>query len=90
MKYLVLLFTDLYGSFKNAPGGFSARKCTAFAAVCVAAYETYVHTNPFNLTTVILIWLGIAMLCLGIITMEQVIRFKENGNSNREEGRKGR
>lgn len=83
MKYLGLLFTDLYGSFKNEPGGFSARKCTAFASVCVAAYMTYLHTNAHNMATVVFIWLTVALLCLGIITAEHVIRYK-HGNSNRE------
>lgn len=79
--WLGLLVFDLWASFKNSPGGFSARKCTAFLCVVVAAYTTYRHANEHNLTTVVLIWLGVGLLCLGIITMEQIITFK-NGNDN--------
>ena len=76
MKWLTTLISDIYKSFTNEPGGFSARKLTAFASVVVAAYETYHHTDISNITTVIIIWLSIALLCLGIITAQQIIDFR--------------
>ena len=76
MKYLRTFLTDLYLSFKTGPAGFSARKLTAFAAVVVAAFTTYKHTNDANATTMVSVWLLGAFLCLGIVTMEQITNLK--------------
>ena len=83
--WLGILVTDLHASFKNTPGGFSARKCTAFLCTLVAAYVTYKHANDDNVYSLTTLWLASALLCLGIITAEQLIKFK-NGNDGNNKG----
>lgn len=86
MRYIKTFITDLYASFFNSPGGFSARKLSAFLCFAVACYATYKFTTAHNVTTVLLIWLACGLLCLGIVTMEQIINFKtgknETGSNN--------
>lgn len=82
MKYIKTLISDLYASFFNTPGGFSARKLSAFLSFAVACYVTYKFTTVHNVTTVLLIWLGVALLLLGIITMEQITNFKNGKHEN--------
>lgn len=72
------LWARLTGSFDNMPGGMSARKLSAFVGVVAASLIiTHRYTNSDNLVTVLTIWLTFSLLCLGIVTAEQVIRFRE-------------
>jgi hypothetical protein len=76
-------FKKLLSSFDNSPGGFSARKLSAFTAVmAVSVIITHRYTTPENLRDILIVWLTFALLCLGIITAEQVIRFRE-GKENK-------
>ena len=75
------IFKNLLGSFDNSKGGYSARKLSAFAAVVTAIFITHKFTDANNLVTVLTIWLAFGLLCMGIVTAEQVIKFK-NGNGN--------
>lgn len=63
-------------SFHNRPEGFSARKLAAFTGVMVAIWITIKYTTTETLEGTLLLWLGFSLLCLGIITFEQIIRFK--------------
>lgn len=58
---------------------FSARKLSAFVAVMTAIYLSNKYCTTDVLDYVITAWLLFALLCLGIITIEEVIRLK-NGN----------
>jgi hypothetical protein len=75
------IIKNLLGSFDNSKGGYSARKLSAFIAVKTAIYVTYRFTDVNNLVTVVTIWLTFGLLCMGIITAEQVIKFKNGNNS---------
>ena len=78
MKTIILNIID---SFHNSPGGFSARKLSAFAAVCIASIITCYYADAENVVTLVLLWLVFALLCLGIITAEHIIRFRNNDSS---------
>jgi hypothetical protein len=73
------IITNLFASFNNQEGGFSARKLTAFALMVLIAYTHYKYVDLSNAIEAILIDLAGVLIALGIITMEQVIKFK-NGD----------
>jgi hypothetical protein len=77
---------DLYNSFTNKPGGLSARKLTAFHCILMASYATYKHTTDANVTTVQAIWIAGGFLCLGIITLEQLTKFKNGSKEDNGSG----
>lgn len=64
-------------SFDNTSNGFSGRKLSAFAGVCMALYITIINVDSSNVIEAITVWLAFSLLCLGIVTVEQIIRFKE-------------
>lgn len=71
----------LINSFDNENAGFSARKLSAFVGVILSVFLSIKYCDKEILETVITIWLGFGLLCLGIITMQQIISFK-NGNND--------
>lgn len=75
------IFDRLINSFDNENSGFSARKLSAFIAVITAIVITFRFGSTDHIEVMLLIWLGFGLLALGIITMQQIINFK-NGNSN--------
>jgi hypothetical protein len=71
----------LINSFDTQKGGFSGRKLTAFYSIIVATYLTYLI--PVNERIYALaFWQLLALLCLGIVTFEQIIKLK-NGDNNK-------
>lgn len=72
---------DLYQSLMTSAGGFSGRKISAFVAIGIAMIITLRNTNTESLTTILSIWLIFALLCLGLVTFEQLIKLK-NGSSS--------
>jgi hypothetical protein len=70
------IFKDLVASFTTDTLGFSARKLSAFAGVIVAIVVTFKLPKEAYLHA-IYAWQTFALLCLGIVTVEQIIRFKE-------------
>ena len=75
------IFENLINSLNNTDSGFSARKLTAFSLMILIAYVHYKYVDLSNAIEAILIDLGGVLLLLGIITFEQILKFK-NGNSN--------
>jgi hypothetical protein len=74
------IFNNLIGSFDNTQNsGFSARKLTAFAVVCMYAYCHKFVTVEILEGVLIIDGLFIAFL-LGLVTAEQIIKYK-NGNT---------
>ena len=76
-------FTKLTASLDNHSRGYSARKLSALSAIIAAYYVTYMFTNVEVLDYVLTAWLCFALLCLGIITAQQVIELK-NGKKDEE------
>jgi hypothetical protein len=68
--------------FDNHSVGASMRKILAFTTgVVFAGYLHYKFVDLSNAFEFLVADLACALLCLGIITMEQVIKFK-NGHNN--------
>lgn len=72
----------LFASLDNTTLGFSGRKLTAVWAVLVATAVTYTLPTDARLHA-LYAWQVLALLCLGIITVEQIIKFK-NGSGGEE------
>jgi hypothetical protein len=74
------IFKKLIASFDNSETGFSARKLSSFVGVITAIVLSYHFAKSDNVIGLVTLWLGFALLCLGIITMQQVINFKNGSN----------
>lgn len=77
------LFNTLYEgilyilkSLDTEKGGGSARKLSAFIAVNGSFYLCLKNTTPENLEALLIVWLIFASICLGLVTIEQLIKFK--------------
>lgn len=71
----------LLNSLDNNKDGWSARKLTAFYSVVIASsYLTYLIPEKDRLYALVF-WQLLALLCLGIVTFEQIIKLKNNGNN---------
>ena len=70
------IIENLINSLNNTDSGFSARKLTAFALMVLIAYVHYKYVDLSNAIEAILIDLGGVLLLLGIITFEQILKFK--------------
>jgi len=81
-KYSIL--DKLVASFDNSAIGFSARKLSAFISVTVAIVATFVYVDEKVITNTLIIWLTFALLCLGIITAEQVLRYFKDSNDSKD------
>lgn len=82
MNKLSKLIDDVIKSFDNNPNsGLSARKISACVSVCIAGYVTIHYCDAERLTGVVQTWLAFALLCLSVITLEQIIKLK-NGNGS--------
>ena len=73
------LMQKIIASFDNSKDGFSARKLSAFAGVTVSIIATFRFVDTATIIEALMVWLCFALLCLGIITAEQVIRFRNKG-----------
>lgn len=64
----------LLGSFTTDKDGWSARKLSAFAGVATAVIITFrLPINQF--INAVYAWQTFALVCLGIVTAEQIINF---------------
>lgn len=68
----------LSSSLDTTSNGFSGRKLTALASIIIAAYVTYQLPADAKLYA-LYSWQALALLCLGIVTIEQVIKLKNGG-----------
>jgi len=80
------LFDNLIKSFTTDSEGFSARKLSSFAAVITAIYVTAKEIPQDAQIHALYAWLCFALICLGIVTIEQIIRFKNGSNNITENG----
>lgn len=65
--------------FDNHSIGVSARKFSAFIAIYLSVYLSVKYTSTEILSTILTIWLLFALLCLAIISFQQIIELK-NGS----------
>lgn len=73
---LVKFLKDIFGTFSTTEGGHSARKWSAFAAFFMSAYLSIKHTDASNVITIVLIYLIFSLLCMGLVTVQDIIKFK--------------
>ena len=73
-------FKKIFASLDNHSLGYSGRKLTAVFAVLTGAYITKYKLSPSDYLHALYAWQLLALLCLGIVTIQNIIDFK-NGNS---------
>ena len=80
-----LFISNLVRSLDNTQNsGYSARKLTGLFSVLIGACVTYVLPPDAKLHA-LYSWQLLALLCLGIVTVEQIIKFKTGqGTTNAE------
>lgn len=77
------LIHKIVSSFDNSPDGFSARKLSAFVGVIVSVIATFRFVDNNTIIDALMVWLVFALLCLGIITAEQLLRaYKTSKNGD--------
>ena len=69
------MWNKIIGTLDNSKDGFSARKSTALWSIMVATVLTYLLPKDAMLHA-LYAWQVLALLCLGIVTAEQVIKLK--------------
>jgi hypothetical protein len=75
------MINKLLGSFDNVKGqGFSARKLTAFALMLCIAFIHFRFVDSTNAIEALMIDLSGVLLCLGIVTAQNIIELKNNNN----------
>lgn len=72
----------ILASFDNKTEGFSARKLTAFFAILIGAYITKYQLPKEAQLHALYSWQIVGLLCLGIVTVEQIIKFKNGGGDS--------
>ena len=79
------ILDNLFNSFTTDTLGFSARKLSAFVGVIVAIVVTFKLPKESYLHAVYA-WQTFALLCLGIVTIEQIIKLKNGGGDSPQPG----
>lgn len=75
------IYRKILGSLNNGPDGWSARKLAAFYAVNFGASYITVRLLPEKDAIYGLVaWLIFALLCLSVITAENIIKFRNGGD----------
>ena len=75
------IINDIWASFNNHELGMSARKATAFSLMICIFYLHLKFVDSVNVIEVMILDLCGVALMLGIVTIEQIIKFK-NGENN--------
>jgi hypothetical protein len=75
------MIKDLINSLKNDSTGFSGRKLSAFVGVLTGVYLTIFKIPLEHQLDALMVWLSFSLLCLGIVTVQNVIEFK-NGKKD--------
>lgn len=76
--------TKLFASLDNHSLGYSGRKLTALFSILMGAYITYCKLPQDAYLHALYAWQMLCVLCLGIVTAEQIIKFK-NGSKEDEQ-----
>ena len=78
MKIIEKILSSLDNHTKNS---FSARKLTAFVLMILISYSHYKYVNSTNVVEVIIIDLSGVFLLLGLVTVEQITKLKNDHNN---------
>lgn len=74
------IFGNLLGSLNTKDGGYSGRKLSALAAIIVSIHSTERIVDAGVLMYVIFGWLVFASICLGLVTIPELIKFLNSKN----------
>ena len=72
------ILNNILASFNTFEKGFSARKLSAFTLMVCIVYVHYKWVNHDNVAEVLIIDLCGVLILLGIVTAEQIIKFKND------------
>ena len=72
----------LIASLDNVNSGFSARKLSALASVITSIVVTFQFGSSEHIEIILTIWLGFGLLCLGIITIQQLVELRTGKSSS--------
>jgi len=78
-------FKKLFASLDNHSLGYSGRKLTAVFAVLMAAYITKYKLPADAYLHALYAWQILALLCLGIVTIQNIIDFKNGKQPSNEQ-----
>lgn len=83
------ILKNIIESFSKKNNGFSARKLSAFHGVGVATiaslagiFYTIHFQHPELIKFIIIVWLLFALLCLGLVTIPELIKFLNSKNDS--------
>lgn len=76
------LLAKLIASLEIKEGGFSARKLSSFYAVMIAGLITIWKLPASDQLYALYAWLIFGLLCLSVITAEQLIKFRNGEKGN--------
>ena len=83
IKKIGLFITNVIRSLDNVQNsGYSARKLTALFSMFMAAYIAIQKLPSEAQLHALYSFEILALLCLGIVTIEQIIKFKTGNNDN--------
>ena len=74
------MIKNLIDSLKNNGDGFSGRKLSSLVGVITGVYLTIFKIPLENQLESLMVWLGFSLLCLGIVTVQNIIEFKNGSN----------
>ena len=74
----------ILASFRNEPGGASARKLTAFAFMLCVGWVHLKWVNHETAIAALIIDVSAALLSLSIVTAENLIRLRHGGKGGAE------
>lgn len=84
IKKIGLFITNVVRSLDTVQNsGYSARKLTGLGAFIVGVYITVKLLPPEALLHALYAWLLVLLLCLSIVTVEQIIKFKTGANADK-------
>jgi uncharacterized membrane protein YccC len=75
--------SNLFASLSTNNLGYSGRKLTALFSALMGAYITFFKLPIEQQFNALCVWLLLCLLCLGIVTFEQIIKFK-NGKDEQQ------
>lgn len=73
----------IFASLDNHSLGYSGRKLTALFSILMGAYITYCKLPTETYLHALYAWQMLCVLCLGIVTAEQIIKLK-NGKEDKD------
>jgi len=80
-KFIKNIVLDTIRALDNRPGGFSGRKLTAFVTMMCVIYLHIHYVDQTVIVSVLVYDMLFILLLLGLITMDQLYKFKCGNNS---------